>query len=161
MTEPRIENLLQTQLVGKHVNMSMENNRTGELWRSFMPERKLISNLADENFYSVEVYPDLQYFANFNPAAEFQKWAAVKVIDDSEVPESMESLVIPEGLYAVFAFKGIPANVPQFMQYVFGTWMPASEYELDHRPHFALMGEKYKNNDPESEEEFWIPISPK
>lgn len=126
-----------------------------------MPERKLISNLADENFYSVEVYPDLKFFASFNPAAEFQKWAAVKVIDNSEVPESMESLVIPEGLYAVFVFKGTPANVPQFMQYVFGTWMPASEYELDHRPHFALMGEKYKNHDPESEEEFWIPIKPR
>lgn len=161
MTEPRIENLPQTKLVGRHVSMSMANNHTGELWRSFMPERKLISNLADENFYSVEVYPDLQFFASFNPAAEFQKWAAVKVSDNSGVPESMESLVIPEGLYAVFQFKGTPANVPQFMQYVFGSWMPASEYELDHRPHFALMGEKYKNNEPESEEEFWIPISPK
>lgn len=161
MTEPRIENLPQTQLVGKHLSMSIANNRTVELWRSFMPERGLISNQADDNFYSVEIYPNLQFFASFNPATEFQKWAAVKVSDDSDIPESMESLTIPEGLYAVFPFKGTPANVPQFMQYVFGTWIPASEYQLDDRPHFALMGEKYKNNDPDSEEEFWIPISPK
>lgn len=161
MTEPRIENLPQTQLVGKYVTMSMANNRTGELWRSFMPERMLISNIVDENLYSVELYPNVQFFASFNPTAEFQKWAAVKVIDDSDMPESMESLLLPEGLYAVFPFKGTPADVPQFMQYVFGTWMPASDYKLDDRPHFALMGEKYKNNDPDSEEEFWIPISPK
>jgi AraC family transcriptional regulator len=31
---------------------------------------------------------------------------------------------------------------------------------LDQRPHVEVMGEKYKNNDPDSEEEIWIPIKP-
>ena len=35
---------------------------------------------------------------------------------------------------------------------------PKSKYELDKRPHFALMGEEYKNEDPDSEEELWFPI---
>jgi hypothetical protein len=30
--------------------------------------------------------------------------------------------------------------------------------KLNKRPHFAKMGEKYKNEDPDSEEELWIPI---
>lgn len=38
------------------------------------------------------------------------------------------------------------------------TWLPASDYNLDNRPHFEVLGEKYKNNDPTSEEEIWIPI---
>jgi AraC family transcriptional regulator len=29
------------------------------------------------------------------------------------------------------------------------------------RPHMELLGEKYRNNDPHSEEEIWIPIEPK
>jgi len=33
-----------------------------------------------------------------------------------------------------------------------------SEFMLDDRPHFALMGDRYKNDDPESEEEIWIPV---
>ncbi|MFM9945765.1 MAG: GyrI-like domain-containing protein, partial [Bacteroidia bacterium] len=44
---------------------------------------------------------------------------------------------------------------------IYGTWIPNSEYNLDNRPHFEILGEKYKNNHPDSEEEIWIPIKPK
>jgi AraC family transcriptional regulator len=74
------------------------------------------------------------------------------------VPDGMETLTAPGGLYAVFLYQG-PANAaPETYQYIFGTWLPTSDYALDNRPHFAVMGEKYKNNDPSSEEELWIPI---
>ncbi|MDP5096829.1 MAG: GyrI-like domain-containing protein [Flavobacterium sp.] len=39
--------------------------------------------------------------------------------------------------------------------------MPNSEYQLDNRPHFEILGAKYKNNAPDSEEEIWIPIKRK
>jgi AraC family transcriptional regulator len=42
--------------------------------------------------------------------------------------------------------------------YIFNTWLPKSGYQLDRRPHFEILGEKYKNNNPDSEEEIWIPI---
>jgi AraC family transcriptional regulator len=32
---------------------------------------------------------------------------------------------------------------------------------MDNRPYFALMGEKYKGENPESEEDFWIPVKKK
>ncbi len=160
MTEPRIAMLPETHLVGMKSTMSLASNKTRELWQSFMPLRNQIQNRADTNFYSVEVYPGVHFFQQFNPQAKFEKWAAVKVFDITVVPDSMETLIIPSGLYAVFPFKGVPADAPQFLQYVFGTWMPQSGYSLDNRPHFALMGEKYKNNDPDSEEDFWIPIMP-
>lgn len=157
MTEPRIEDLAETLLVGKRMSMSLDVNRTAELWKSFMPVRSSVLNRTDENYYSVEIYPE-QFFEQFNTEVNFEKWAAVKVSQAENIPKSMEALEIPAGTYAVFPFKGVSANVPQLMQYVFGTWLPQSGYQLDHRPHFALMGEKYKNNDPDSEEDFWIPI---
>lgn len=160
MTEPRIENLAKTQLVGKRMRMSLAGNRTAELWKSFMPERSSVLSRTDENYYSVEIYPE-QFFDQFSPNTIFEKWAAVKVSQVENIPESMEVLEVPAGTYAVFPFKGTPADVPQFMQYVFDTWLPQSGYQLDHRPHFALMGEKYKNNDPDSEEDFWVPIKSK
>ncbi|WP_339791455.1 GyrI-like domain-containing protein [uncultured Imperialibacter sp.] len=46
-------------------------------------------------------------------------------------------------------------------EYIFGTWLPASAYDLDDRPHFEVLGDNYKNNDPTSEEEIWIPIRPR
>ncbi len=67
----------------------------------------------------------------------------------------------PSGLYAVFIHKGDASTAPKTFEYIFGTWLPNSEYLLDNRPHFEILGEKYKNEDPNSEEEVWIPIKPR
>ncbi len=155
--EPRIENLAEKKLVGKKITMSFSNNKTGELWRSFMPERRKINNAIGIELYSLEIYPP-DYFNPFNPQTEFEKWAAVEVSDFDTVPPEMEPLPVPAGLYAVFLYKGPASAAPETYQYIFGTWVPNSAYTLDDRPHFAVMGEKYKNEDPDSEEELWIPI---
>ena len=73
----------------------------------------------------------------------------------------METYILPGGLYAVFLHKGAATTGPKTFQYIFGTWLPESDYSLDIRPHFEILGEKYKNDDPDSEEEIWIPIKPK
>jgi AraC family transcriptional regulator len=66
--------------------MRLSDNRTGELWRDFMPRRKEIKNSVNADLFSIEIYD---------------------------------------------------------------------------RSHFEIMGEKYKLNDPNSEEEVWIPIKMK
>ena len=122
-----------------------------------MPVRREIKNIIGKELYSIEVYETL-YFNNYNPEKEFDKWAAVEVTDFETVPEDMETLISPRGLYAVFLHKGAASKGPETYQYIFGTWLPASDFLLDDRPHFAVMGEKYKNDDPDSEEEVWIPV---
>ncbi|WP_207434432.1 GyrI-like domain-containing protein [Sabulibacter ruber] len=159
--QPRIETLPQTRLVGKRTTMSFMANQTQALWQSFMPRLKEIKNSVGSELYSVEVYPSPEFFRNFNPAGEFEKWAAVQVTNFDSVPAEMETLVIPEGLYAVFTYKGKASDGVSTYQYIYGTWIPDSAYNLDNRPHFALMGEKYRNEDPASEEELWIPITHK
>jgi AraC family transcriptional regulator len=72
----------------------------------------------------------------------------------------METFTLTGGLYAVFDYKG-SSNDPGIFQYIFGIWIPESNYLLDDRPHFEVLGEKYKNADPNSEEEIWIPIQQK
>lgn len=126
-----------------------------------MPKKREIENSIGSDLYSVEIYSDSTFFEEFNPAKEFEKWAAVKVEDFGKIPEGMEKLIIPAGLYAVFPFKGSDGEAAKMYQFIIGTWIPESIYELDHRPHFAVMGEKYKKNSPDSEEEFWVPIKPK
>jgi AraC family transcriptional regulator len=70
----------------------------------------------------------------------------------------METFTLKAGLYAVFLHKGAAVTATETFQHIFGIWLPKSEYILDNRPHFEILGEKYKNNDPSSEEEIWIPI---
>jgi AraC family transcriptional regulator len=156
----RIATLPEKKLVGNRIKMSFTQNKTGELWRSFMPRRNQISNPVNSHLYSVEVYP-AQFFDPFDPSALFEKWAAMEVVDFENIPMEMETITIPSGLYAVFLHKG-PASAGSITySYIFETWLQNASYLLDHRPHFALMGEKYKHEDPSSEEEIWIPIRPK
>lgn len=155
--ELRVETLQETKLIGKRSFMSFSQNKTKELWQGFMPQKGNIKNTTDSDLYSVEVF-DIDFFKIFNPANLFEKWAAVKVKNFDSVPEGMETLTIPKGLYAVFLYKGKASDASPIYEYIFNTWLPDSDYHLDNRPHFALMGKKYRNEDPESEEELWIPI---
>lgn len=156
--EPKIETFKETKLIGKKIRMSYAHNKTAELWRSFSPRRKEIKNLVNSHLYSVEIYPDATFFENFDPIKEFEKWAAVEVGDFNTIPNDMEKLIIPKGQYAVFHYRGKPSEAQETFRFIFGTWLPNSEYEMDDRPYFALMGEKYKGETIDSEEEFWIPI---
>ena len=156
---PRIETTNEKKLVGKRLTMSFANYKTGELWRSFSPRRKEISNNLTNDLISLAVYQPT-HFADFKPTNEFERWATVEVSDFDNVPNEMETFVLPSGLYAVFDYKGLSTDNSIF-QYILGTWLPSSDYVLDNRPHFEVLGDKYKNNDPTSEEEIWIPIRPK
>jgi AraC family transcriptional regulator len=159
--QPRIERVDDIKLIGRRSRMSFANNQTVNLWQSFMPRQKEITNSISGDLYSVEVYGDPHFFKHFNPANEFEKWAAVPVSSFEIIPENMGPLVIPAGEYAVFHYRGKPSEAQATYQYIHGEWIPNSPYELDDRPHFALMGEKYKGEHPESEEELWIPIRQK
>ena len=156
--EPRIEELKEKKLIGQKTRMSFANNKTFGLWKSFAPRKKEILNSASSDLYSVDIYNDSQFFVNFNPLKEFDKWAAIEVQDFDTFPEEMEKLVIPQGLYAVFHYKGKPSEAEETFKYIYGVWLPNSIYEMDNRPYLAIMGNKYKGEDPDSEEEFWIPI---
>jgi AraC family transcriptional regulator len=158
--EHRIELLAEKKLVGKHLCMSLANNRTGELWRSFMMERNEIRNAVGTDLYSMQVH-DPAYFQNFDVANPFEKWATTEVSDFDAIPPGMESFLLPAGMYAVFHYKGLPEEGAKAFQYIFTTWLPQSGYVLDNRPHFELLGEKYKNGSADSEEEIWIPVKNK
>ncbi|MCC6372525.1 MAG: GyrI-like domain-containing protein [Bacteroidia bacterium] len=158
---PEIKILQEKKLAGLCLPMSLVNNRTVELWRSFMPRRKEFLNTVSSDFYSLQIYDSSYSFSNFNPHANFHKWASVEVSDFDTLPEGMQALTVPEGLYAVFHYKGDTSNAAAIFQYIFGTWLPQSEFELSNRPHFEVLGEKYKNNHPDSEEDIWIPIQRK
>lgn len=154
--KPKIVTLKQKKLIGHNVKMSLTNNKTGQLWSRFVPEIKRIKNRVNEDKISMQIY-DSSYYQNFNPVNEFEKWAAVEVEDYNSIPDGMESFTLNKGLYAVFDYKGSSSDASIF-QYIFWEWLPASPFNIDNRPHFEVLGKNYQNNNPNSEEEIWVPI---
>ena len=155
--ELRLEILTEKKLAGLKTEMSFANNKTRELWQRFMPRRAELINSVGADLYSLEIYPP-DFFKHFNPTSVFEKWAAIEVSAFDQVPANMNVITVPGGLYAIFIHKGPASDAVKTYQYIFSTWMPKSNFEIDDRPHFALMGSKYKNEDPDSEEEIWIPV---
>ena len=156
--EPEIKLFPGKKLMGLRRSMTFTENKTSELWKAFMPRRNEIKNSIGSELYSIQSYP-ISFFNPFNPMTPFEKWAAMEVSDFNWVPNGMETLILPEGEYAVFIYKGDARNASPFFQYIFSKWIPASGYQLGVRPHFEVLGEKYIHGDVDSEEEVWIPIS--
>lgn len=156
--QPRIINLSKKKLVGKSLRMTLEKDSTAVLWRSFMPERKLIKNTVGSALFSIQIYDDFLDFKEFNSQTEFTKAAMIEVSAVENIPKNMETRILAGGLYAVFIHKGMANNFPKTAQYIFEQWLPNSDYELDKRAHFELLGAAYNPVDENSEEEVWIPI---
>ncbi|MEI7509459.1 MAG: GyrI-like domain-containing protein [Flavobacterium sp.] len=152
---PTIKTFPNTKFIGKNLSFTYSDYRAFELWSSFMPRRNEIQKVIGFELYNIQINPDN---FDFHPNTPFVKWAVVSVSNFDFIPEGFETLEIQEGLYAVFQYKGDQSNSPAFFNAIYTEWLPASNYELDYRPQFEILGEKYKTNDPNSQEEIWIPV---
>jgi AraC family transcriptional regulator len=160
VVDPKIEILPEKKLIGMRMAMSFAHNLTFQLWSTFMPRRREIRNAIGVDLFSMQCYSP-SFFNPFDANTIFEKWAAMEVVDFSVLPHGMEAFTLPRGLYAVFLYQGDARDASPFFQYIIGDWLPNSPYFLDDRPHFEILGEKYKRDDPSSEEEIWIPVKNK
>lgn len=157
--QPRIEIIGKRLLVGRRLTMSVREDRTPELWRSFMPLRNQIANRVDPRYYSLQIHPRPWTWKSFDPAVSFEKWAAVEVSDPNPLAQPLEAHVLNGGQYAVFTHVGPASTFLRSLQHIHETWLPASGYRLDHREFFEILGEDYNPADVNAAEEIWIPIA--
>jgi AraC family transcriptional regulator len=158
--QPRIEVVPAMQLVGLGEEMSRADDATVRLWQTLMPRRHEIENRVATSYLSMRIYskPGMAPEEMFAPDTRFEKWAAVQVADGGAVPVGMRSYSLGGGMYAVFLHQGPASGFPDTMRYIFGTWLPQSQYELDDREHFELIPEGWTPTDAQAQEELFVPI---
>lgn len=161
MNEPKIVEIEDRKLVGICVKTTLSENNTLELWQNFKPRVKEIKDRSDTKFYSVQNFEKGLKLEQLTLQTEFEKWAAVRVKSFDQIPDKLENLTIPKGKYAVFIHHGTPQAFAKTSAFIYGVWLPTSEFELDERPHFEVMSANYHPADPNAEEEVWIPIKKK
>jgi AraC family transcriptional regulator len=149
---PKFITCSEKKIVG--MKSSMHHNQFESivsLWKRFMPRKKEINTILNNKLIAMQVYSD------FNDTEKpFDIWAGVEVSNLDNVPEGMISFLIEEADYAVFVHKGMDAA--KTYQRIMSEWLPNSGYEIAERPHFQIMGDRYKNGSATSEEDFYIPI---
>ncbi len=156
---PEFIHLPPLKLIGMRIQTSLVEFASPQLWQQFMPRRKEIPHLVNSENYSVQVYEAPLTFKSFSPTTEFEYWAAAPVTKYGPIPDKMESLQLKGGHYAVFIHKGTMAEFQNTLSFIYQEWLPNSGYSINHLPHFEKLSDKYLGpNNPESEEEIWVPI---
>ena len=149
--------ILPKKIAGIRRTATFETNNMviREIWPAFMKCKNQIKNQVSSWLFSIQI------FDNSFPdeKTKFEKWAAVEVNDFESVPENFDTLEIQGGLYAVFIHKGTASMSTN--NFIFNEWLPNSKYIFDNREQFEIMPPNYHPDDPEAEEEIWIPIKEK
>jgi len=158
MQQPEIVEVADRTLIATRMTMSLSKNRTRELWQEFRPRAKEILNRVGTDFFSIQHYPDNFSMADFRPHTIFEKLAGIEVENHALIPDGMEAYTLAGGKYAVFTHHGPATTAAKTFQYIYGVWIPNSAYELDRRDQFEVLGSDYRPDDPNAEEEVWIPI---
>jgi AraC family transcriptional regulator len=126
-----------------------------------MPRLREINNRVSSDLISMQLYKGIPDFRQFDPDMKFEKWAAAEVSNHNVIPDGMEAFTLKGGLYAVFHYTGYVKDAASVFRFIFAEWLPGSEYRLDDRPHFELLGVRYDNERSDSEEDIWIPVKNK
>lgn len=162
MTEVTLQDLAPINLVGLSQLTSLAALETGQLWQVFAPRIREVTARADNYRYAVREYPAGPAPFRLEPDTEYREWAAVALTNaDDSLPEGLESIRLPGGIYAHCIHRGLPKDFGRTLDYLFRTWLPASGYAVDNtRPHFERMGPDYRLDDPEASEEVFVPVRP-
>lgn len=162
MKSPEIKHIIGKKLVGIKVSTSLAHDKTSLLWKRFMSLRNTIRNEESQDLFSVQVYGENFIKGDFDSNSVFEKWAAMEVKNFEFIPKGLQKLEIPEGDYAIFTHHGTAQQFAETSKFIFENWLPDSDYNLEPRPHFEVLGKEYKGpENPESEERIWIPVKKK
>lgn len=127
-----------------------------KLWSGFYPYKDKIVNRQGADFLGL-----YESYEESDEGTRFVYICATEVTSFEEVPEGMITRELPEQLYARFAHTGPLSNLEQTLRYIWGSWLPKSDYEYAEKPDFELLPAKFNPTDPNSQIYLNIPVSRK
>ena len=131
--EPEIVERPAVKVVGSARQYREENLDMNTLWSAFRENVTQITNRVGQNAFGI-----YEEYEESDEGVGFSYVCAVEVSDFNLVPEGMVARVIPAHLYAVFRHDGPVSSLPETMKYIWGSWLPKSDYEYVEQPDFEL-----------------------
>lgn len=132
------------KIIGVKGKTSLKNNMIPKLWETFRKRRDEIKNVVSPGkSYGVcpmEVNFNLH---DFTVDMEYAEIAGLEVGNFADVPPGMVTHIIKPGCYAVFKHIGKISELRFTYDYIWGTWVPNTSYQLDMRDDFELYGDDF------------------
>lgn len=85
--------------------------------------------------------------------------AGVQVAPESSVPAGMSNWESPAGTYAKFILRGRVERIGAAMDYIYGTWLPSSDYVSDAGPDLERYDSNFDPTSADSTLEIYIPVA--
>ncbi len=154
--EPEIVTRPEIKTVGIAGQYNEDNLDYDTLWSAFRPFIPRVTHRVGTHFFGI--YEEYQ---EGEEGVGFTYICAVEVDGFDDVPEGMTPRIIPEHLYAVFQHKGTVSFIPETLKYIWGSWLPKSNYDYVEKPDFELYPKKATPKDPPKLIYLYIPIREK
>lgn len=158
LDEPRIETCDARRLIGLKMTIARGGQREiPGLWRRFRTAYPEVPNKIEKGVYGV--------CYDHGKDGRFNYLAAVEVEPKTKPGEGQTKLDLPAGRYAIFTHKVTEPNLApgllQSFNYIFGTWLPASDYELGEGPDFEYYDERFNAAEMSGEIDIYVPVREK
>lgn len=132
-----------------------QTDAIGALWQKFLPRLHEISNRKD---YALGICMSKHPSVEKVEGDKFVYFASVPVFSLETVPEGMVACEIPAATYAKFTHKGPIADIKHTVEYIWGTWIPESGYELQDAVDFELYDDRFDPVTESGEVDIFVPI---
>ena len=152
--EPEIVTRSEVKVIGIARQYQEEDLDLETLWSAFRPFVNQITNRV-----GVDAFGIYEEYQERESSVGFSYICSVEVSDFDEVPEGMISRIIPEHLYAAFRHKGPLSFLPETLKYIWGSWLPKSNFEYVEKPDFELYAPGTQPKDPDKIVNLYIPVT--
>ncbi|MBN1468050.1 MAG: AraC family transcriptional regulator [Fusobacteriaceae bacterium] len=154
--EPKFLVKQEFKIIGLACKTTMkENDEKGtipNLWKKFNKRANEIKNCTSENRY-------IGLCEIVNNSDDSFTYICCKEVDNFNfIPNDMISKLVPSSKYVIFTHIGTLETLDSTYEFIHGTWLPNSEYEINYlAPDFELYDERY-NDTETSQFDIYIPI---
>jgi AraC family transcriptional regulator len=155
--EPKFKKLEDMLVVGLQTLNTCHYNVIPKLWQRFLKRESEVQHVAAENVglgvsFGIE---------KKEKESEFFHIVGHIVSSIEGIPEGMTYRKIPAHDYAVFTHKGPLSKLGETYDFIYGEWMPKSEYEYDDSNEIEWYDERFNPEAEDSEFDIYVPIKKK
>lgn len=154
-TEPEIKELDDMKVVGISSLITLKSNLIPLLWQNFFKKMGEIENIVNSDVALGISYDNQQTEDDYI----FFYMICYMVSNVDNIPQGLTYLEIPSQKYAVFTHKGLMTELMETYMYIYGEWLPNSDYEHDSEAYqIEWYDDRFSYESPDSEFDIYIPI---
>lgn len=122
-------------------------------WAQFSQRKNTIPHRSNQETTGVVMSSELDLREE-----KLTYFSSVEVTEVNDIPEGLQEMTIPGGLYACFENRGCAQTTGSLMDFVYGIWLDSSGYTRRKGFDLEIFDYRYKQGDPNSISRFLIPV---